>query len=78
MQSLHQLHCAVNHLIIAAALTRVNGRLLAGDSGDAIMMEVFDEIVGPAAERFQPDIILVRTCQSGSLDGYRDAVLESL
>ncbi|CAL8465932.1 g5468 [Coccomyxa elongata] len=32
---------------------------LPGDSGDAVMMEVFDEIVGPAAERFQPDIILV-------------------
>lgn len=32
-----------------------------GDSGDAAMMEVFDEIVGPAAERFQPDIILVST-----------------
>lgn len=28
------------------------------------MMEVFDEIVGPAAERFQPDIILVRTSYS--------------
>ncbi|EIE18460.1 Arginase/deacetylase [Coccomyxa subellipsoidea C-169] len=32
---------------------------LPGDSGDAVMMEVFDEIVGPAAARFQPDIILV-------------------
>lgn len=30
-----------------------------GDSGDAVMMEVFDEIVAPAAARFQPDIILV-------------------
>ena len=24
------------------------------------MLEIFDEIVGPAAERFKPDIILVR------------------
>ena len=32
----------------------------AGDSGDAAMMAVFEEIVAPAAARFQPDIILVR------------------
>ena len=31
----------------------------AGDAGDASMLEIFDEIVGPAAERFKPDIILV-------------------
>ena len=27
------------------------------------MLEIFDEIVGPAAERFKPDIILVRIIQ---------------
>ena len=32
----------------------------AGDSGDAAMAAAFEEVVGPAAERFQPDIILVR------------------
>ena len=31
------------------------------------MMEIFDEIVGPAAQRFKPDIILVRTSFSRSL-----------
>ena len=33
---------------------------LAGDSGDSAIMTVFDELVGPAAQRFKPDIILVR------------------
>ena len=32
----------------------------AGDAGDAAMAAAFDEVIGPAAERFQPDIILVR------------------
>ena len=30
-----------------------------GDSGDAAMQAAFEEVVGPAAERFQPDIMLV-------------------
>lgn len=30
------------------------------DSGDAAMLAVFEEVVAPAAERFQPDLILVR------------------
>ena len=32
----------------------------AGDAGDAAMVAAFDEVIGPAAERFQPNIILVR------------------
>mmetsp|Transcript_5820 Transcript_5820/g.16343 ORF Transcript_5820/g.16343 Transcript_5820/m.16343 type:complete len:268 (-) Transcript_5820:299-1102(-) len=32
---------------------------LPGDSGDYAMMAVFEEVVRPAAARFQPDIILV-------------------
>ena len=35
-------------------------RLGAGDAGDAAMAAAFDEVIGPAADRFQPDIILVR------------------
>ena len=31
----------------------------AGDSGDAAIMAAFEEVVLPAAERFQPDLILV-------------------
>ena len=31
----------------------------AGDSGDVAMLTVFDEVIGPAIERFSPDIILV-------------------
>ena len=32
---------------------------LAGDSGDSAIMTVFDALVGPAAQQFKPDIILV-------------------
>ncbi|KAK9836376.1 hypothetical protein WJX84_006276 [Apatococcus fuscideae] len=32
---------------------------LPGDSGDAVMQDAFERIIGPAAARFQPDIILV-------------------
>ncbi|KAK9842011.1 hypothetical protein WJX81_004193 [Elliptochloris bilobata] len=32
---------------------------LPGDAGDAAMAAAFDEVIGPAAGRFQPDIILV-------------------
>lgn len=31
----------------------------AGDSGDAVMQDTFERVIGPAAARFQPDIILV-------------------
>ncbi len=45
-----------------SAAHRVSGsRARAGDSGDAAMAAAFDEVVGPAAERFQPDIILARS-----------------
>jgi hypothetical protein len=37
-----------------------------GDSGDVAMMEVFDEVVAPAAARFQPDIILVSDHSRGN------------
>lgn len=48
----------------------------AGDSGDAAMLATFDELVEPAARRFQPDIILVRsmcTC-TGALKLVRSLV----
>lgn len=32
---------------------------LPGDSGDAVMQDTFERVIGPAAARFQPDIILV-------------------
>jgi len=45
-----------NHLLVLN--TRTHGR--AGDSGGAAMSAAFEEVVAPAAERFRPDIILVR------------------
>lgn len=47
------------HKIYRWTFNNVNGA--AGDSGDSSMLDVFDEIVGPAAQRFKPDIILVRS-----------------
>ena len=41
------------------SLGELVGRMHTGDSGDAAMMAVFEEVVAPAARRFQPDIILV-------------------
>ena len=38
----------------------------AGDCGDEGMMAAFNEVVVPAAQRFQPDIILVRLLLSSS------------
>ena len=35
-------------------------------------MAVFDEIVGPAAQRFQPDIILVSNIASAGLCSHHD------
>lgn len=32
---------------------------LPGGSGDETMSRVFEEVIGPATHRFQPDIILV-------------------
>ena len=34
----------------------------AGDAGHNAMAAAFEEVVCPAAERFQPDLILVRYC----------------
>lgn len=63
---LYNLHGAASQHMHGADLfpswcsTQATCWLQAGDSGDAVMMEVFDEIVAPAAVRFQPDIILVK------------------
>ncbi len=43
----------------------------AGDAGDTSMLKIFDEVVGPAAERFKPDIILVIHPLSSSSDRSR-------
>ena len=39
---------------------------LPGDSGDMASATVFDEVVGPAAERFRPDLILVSAGEARS------------
>jgi hypothetical protein len=55
-------HVQEGHAGGAPAAHSVSGsRAHAGDSGDAAMAAAFDEVVGPAAERFQPDIILARS-----------------
>ena len=36
-----------------------------GDSGSAAMSAAFEEVVAPAAERFRPDILLVRSLLCG-------------